>query len=45
MGGLNGGGCSDCHASDQIDWEALGWTRNPMGGGERITTLGSENLD
>ena len=27
--------CGDCHASDHIDWPALGWTADPFDGGER----------
>jgi octaheme c-type cytochrome (tetrathionate reductase family) len=30
-----GGGCSDCHQSGEIDWSALGWTGDPTDGGER----------
>ena len=26
-------GCADCHFSDQIDWTALGWTKDPATGG------------
>jgi hypothetical protein len=26
-------GCTDCHFSDQIEWTALGWTKNPATGG------------
>jgi len=37
MGGM-GEGCVDCHAGDVIDWPALGWTRDPFDGGQRITT-------
>ena len=35
MGGIHDGGCMDCHAAGQIDWQALGWSGNPMSGGER----------
>ncbi len=34
MGGI-GEGCMDCHDAGQIDWEALGWTDNPLDGGTR----------
>jgi octaheme c-type cytochrome (tetrathionate reductase family) len=26
-------GCADCHFSDQIEWTALGWTKDPATGG------------
>ena len=26
-------GCADCHFSTQIDWPALGWTKDPTAGG------------
>jgi octaheme c-type cytochrome (tetrathionate reductase family) len=26
-------GCADCHFADQIDWTALGWTKDPATGG------------
>jgi octaheme c-type cytochrome (tetrathionate reductase family) len=26
-------GCADCHFSSQIDWPALGWTKDPANGG------------
>jgi len=29
------GDCADCHFSDQIDWPALGWTKDPTAGGEQ----------
>ena len=31
------GACADCHLDDQIDWQALGWTDDPIPliGGER----------
>lgn len=25
-----GAGCNDCHFNDQIDWQALGWTADPL---------------
>jgi hypothetical protein len=28
-------GCTDCHTCDQIDWTALGWSEDPITGGER----------
>jgi len=32
--GFGGGqGCSDCHNPGQVDWNALGWTDNPVNGG------------
>jgi hypothetical protein len=27
--------CGDCHLSGQIDWPALGWTKDPAQGGEQ----------
>ena len=27
--------CSDCHTTDVVDWEALGWTGDPLHGGDR----------
>jgi len=35
MGGINGG-CLDCHTTDVIDWQALGWSGDPLKGGERF---------
>ncbi len=29
------GNCADCHADNVIDWQALGWTGNPITGGTR----------
>ena len=31
-----GSNCGDCHASDHIDWQALGWTADPFDGGTRV---------
>jgi len=31
--------CGDCHASDHIDWPALGWTADPFDGGERVNAV------
>ncbi len=32
--GYGGGqGCSDCHDPGRVDWNALGWTDNPLNGG------------
>ncbi len=28
--------CGDCHASEHIDWTALGWTADPFDGGVRV---------
>jgi len=28
--------CIDCHGGSQIDWSALGWTNDPLNGGDRI---------
>jgi octaheme c-type cytochrome (tetrathionate reductase family) len=30
-------GCLDCHQSGSVDFEALGWTGDPLDGGERVT--------
>jgi len=30
-----GGTCVDCHTDDQIDWAGLGWSDDPILGGER----------
>jgi octaheme c-type cytochrome (tetrathionate reductase family) len=32
------GVCKDCHYSEAIDWPALGWTGDPLDGGERSPT-------
>jgi len=31
--------CTDCHATDYIDWEALGWTGDPLSGGDRENSV------
>lgn len=36
MGGYEG--CLDCHDDGMVDWEALGWTKNPARGGIRTET-------
>jgi octaheme c-type cytochrome (tetrathionate reductase family) len=28
--------CMDCHATEHIDWSALGWTGDPLDGGSRV---------
>ena len=28
-------GCIDCHTTDYIEWDKLGWTGDPLDGGER----------
>ena len=28
--------CRDCHSTDYIDWDELGWTGDPLSGGDRI---------
>ena len=33
--GQRGDSCVDCHGQDQIDWPALGWSEDPLRGGER----------
>ena len=40
MGGIQGG-CMDCHTNDSIDWQALGWSADPLKGGERNATTQS----
>jgi octaheme c-type cytochrome (tetrathionate reductase family) len=37
LGGM--GGCSDCHKSGQIDWQALGWSGDPTEGGTRASIV------
>jgi hypothetical protein len=44
IGGLHGGGCMDCHSDGLIDWQALGWTGNPLTGGERIDAEAKKEL-
>jgi octaheme c-type cytochrome (tetrathionate reductase family) len=33
-------GCLDCHTTNVVDWQALGWTDDPLQGGERINSSG-----
>ena len=28
--------CMDCHVSGAVDFTALGWTADPLSGGERV---------
>ncbi len=28
--------CNDCHFDNKIDWAGLGWTGDPVDGGERV---------
>ena len=44
MGGINGG-CMDCHTTEFIDWPALGWTDDPLRGGERYPAVPTESID
>ena len=37
-----GSNCGDCHASDHIDWQALGWTDDPFDGGTRTVSASSQ---
>ncbi|MDX2418289.1 MAG: tetrathionate reductase family octaheme c-type cytochrome [Xanthomonadales bacterium] len=37
-----GSNCGDCHASDHIDWQALGWTADPFDGGTRTVTASTQ---
>jgi octaheme c-type cytochrome (tetrathionate reductase family) len=39
-----GSNCGDCHSNDVIDWEALGWSDNPMAGGERILKVPAQSI-
>jgi octaheme c-type cytochrome (tetrathionate reductase family) len=34
--------CMDCHRSEFIDWSILGWTADPMDGGERISDISTK---
>jgi octaheme c-type cytochrome (tetrathionate reductase family) len=34
-------GCMDCHGTDYIEWDKLGWTGDPLNGGDR--DLGSNS--
>jgi octaheme c-type cytochrome (tetrathionate reductase family) len=43
MGGY--AGCEDCHFHDQIEWEALGWSADPMWDGERENVETSEDAE
>ncbi|MGB5485935.1 MAG: tetrathionate reductase family octaheme c-type cytochrome [Lysobacterales bacterium] len=35
--------CGDCHASGQIDWQALGWSLDPLDGGTRKVSAPAQN--
>jgi len=39
-------GCLDCHTTDYIDWKALGWSGDPITGGERpsIVTIPDSSI-
>ena len=39
-----GSNCGDCHGTDFIDWDALGWTKDPMAGGERISAVPAQSI-
>ena len=39
-----GSNCGDCHSNDVIDWEALGWSDNPMSGGERVLEAPAQSI-
>jgi octaheme c-type cytochrome (tetrathionate reductase family) len=28
--------CMDCHSTEYIEWDELGWTGDPLGGGDRV---------
>jgi octaheme c-type cytochrome (tetrathionate reductase family) len=36
--GRGNDGCMDCHTTEHIDWSALGWTADPLEGGNRYAT-------
>ena len=38
-----GSNCGDCHGTDFIDWDALGWTKDPMAGGERTSGVSAQS--
>ena len=29
--------CIDCHSTEYVDWDELGWTDDPLNGGDRVT--------
>ncbi|MDH3787579.1 MAG: hypothetical protein OES53_03335, partial [Xanthomonadales bacterium] len=29
-------GCVDCHSTEYVEWDKLGWTDDPMNGGQRV---------
>ncbi len=31
--------CNDCHSGAPVDWQALGWSADPMAGGTRVTEV------
>jgi hypothetical protein len=39
-----GSNCGDCHGTDFIDWDALGWTKDPMAGGERVSSAPVQSI-
>lgn len=43
-GGL-GEGCVDCHEAGLIDWDALGWTADPLDGGSRVGEESADGLE
>ena len=43
QGGIQGG-CQDCHNTEFIDWPALGWSDDPLEGGERESAVPSVSI-
>ena len=38
-----GSNCGDCHATQYIDWPALGWSDDPMKGGKRNISMPAQS--
>ena len=38
-------GCVDCHTTQDIEWDKLGWTDDPFNGGDRVGSAPSAFLD
>jgi hypothetical protein len=37
-------GCVDCHTTQDIEWDKLGWTDDPFNGGDRVGSAPSAFL-
>jgi octaheme c-type cytochrome (tetrathionate reductase family) len=37
-------GCMDCHGTEHIDWDELGWTGDPLEGGDRVESSSAGTL-